>query len=55
VLHPVVQDPVTVVIAREQTHVHRLAGSESPRCGAGAGWPICDEVSRILWNGSVGR
>lgn len=50
---PIVQDFATRRIAAEQPYIHRLTrlGSEATRRGRGL--PFIDEVSQIIWNGTV--
>ncbi len=50
---PIVQDPVTLVIATEQTYVHRLGRLGIAAVRRGRGLAYCDQVSRILWDGTV--
>ena len=50
---PILQDPVTLVIAAEQPHVHRLGRLGIAAVRRGRGLAYCDEVSRILWDGTV--
>ncbi len=50
---PIVQDPVTLVIAKEQPYVHRLGRLGIAAARRGRGLAYCDEVSRILWDGTV--
>ena len=50
---PIEQDPVTLAVAAEQPHARRLGrlGIAATECGRGLAF--CDEVSRVLWDGSV--
>lgn len=50
---PIVQDPVTLTIATEQPHVYRLGRLGIAAVRRGRGLPYCNEVSRILWDGTV--
>lgn len=50
---PIVQDPVTLVIAEEQPYVHRLGRLGIAAVRRGRGLAYCREVSRLLWDGTV--
>jgi 2-hydroxychromene-2-carboxylate isomerase len=50
---PVVMDPVTLEVSKEQPYIYRLVrlGLEAAR--AGKGLAFADEVSRVIWSGTV--
>jgi 2-hydroxychromene-2-carboxylate isomerase len=50
---PIVQDYATRRVAPEQPYIHRLTrlGVEATLCGRGL--PFIDEVSRVIWGGTV--
>lgn len=50
---PIVQDQQTLVIAGHQPYVHRLGRLGIAASERGRGLAFCDEVSRVLWDGSV--
>jgi len=50
---PIEQDPVTLAIAAEQPHARRLGRLGIAATEHGRGLAFCDEVSRLLWDGSV--
>lgn len=50
---PIVQDPVTLVIAEQQPYVHRLGRLGIAAVRRGRGLAYCSEVSRLLWDGTV--
>jgi len=50
---PVRQDPVTLAIAADQPLARRLGRLGIAATERGRGLAFCDEVSRLLWNGSV--
>lgn len=50
---PISQDPVTLAIAAEQPHAWRLGRLGIAATRRGRGLPFADEVSRLLWDGSV--
>jgi 2-hydroxychromene-2-carboxylate isomerase len=50
---PIVQDPITLAIAEEQPHVYRLGRLGIAAVRKGHGLHFCDEVSRMLWDGTV--
>lgn len=50
---PIVQDPVTLLIAEEQPYVHRLGRLGIAAVRRGRGLAFCHEVSRLLWDGTV--
>lgn len=50
---PIVQDQQTLVIAAHQPYVHRLGRLGTAASERGRGLAFCDEVSRMLWDGSV--
>jgi 2-hydroxychromene-2-carboxylate isomerase len=52
---PIAQDPVTLVIAEEQPYVYRLGRLGIAAVRRGRGLAYCDEVSRMLWDGTVDR
>ncbi len=50
---PIVQDPETLAIAEHQPYVHRLSRLGIAAAERGRGLAFCDEVSRVLWDGTV--
>jgi 2-hydroxychromene-2-carboxylate isomerase len=50
---PIEQDPLTLAIAAEQPHARRLGRLGIAATQRGRGLAFCDEVSRLLWDGSV--
>ncbi len=50
---PIVQDQVTLAIAEHQPYAHRLGRLGIAADEAGRGLAFCDEVSRVLWDGTV--
>ena len=50
---PVVQNLATREIAEEQPHIHRLCRMGQAAERAGKGLAFADEVSRLIWSGSV--
>lgn len=50
---PIQQDPATLAIAAEQPHARRLGRLGIAANERGRGLAFCDEVSRLLWDGSV--
>lgn len=50
---PIVQDPVTLAIAEKQPYVYRLGRLGIAAVRKGRGLTYCDEVSRMLWDGTV--
>ncbi|MBE0614575.1 MAG: DsbA family protein [Burkholderiales bacterium] len=50
---PIEQDPTTLAIAAEQPHARRLGRLGIAATERGRGLAFCDEVSRVLWDGSV--
>jgi 2-hydroxychromene-2-carboxylate isomerase len=50
---PVVQNLATREIAAEQPHIHRLCRMGQAAERAGRGLAFADEVSRVIWSGSV--
>ena len=50
---PIVQDQQTLAIAEHQPYVHRLGRLGIAASERGRGLAFCDEVSRVLWDGSV--
>ncbi|KPQ07094.1 MAG: 2-hydroxychromene-2-carboxylate isomerase [Rhodobacteraceae bacterium HLUCCA12] len=50
---PIVQDPVTNVIARDQPHIRRLTHLGIAAAERGRGLAYIDAVSRLLWSGRV--
>jgi hypothetical protein len=50
---PIVQDQRTLAIAGHQPHIHRLSRLGIAAAERGRGLAFCDEVSRVLWDGSV--
>lgn len=50
---PIVQDPVTLLIAEQQPYVHRLGRLGIAAVRRGRGLAYCSEVSRLLWDGTV--
>ncbi|MEX2200354.1 MAG: DsbA family protein [Dongiaceae bacterium] len=50
---PIEQDPVTLAIAPEQPHALRLGRLGIAAVEQGRGLDFADEVSRLLWDGSV--
>ena len=49
---PIVQDPQTLAIAEHQPYVHRLGRLGIAAVERGRGLAFCDEVSRVLWDGT---
>ncbi len=50
---PVVQDLATREIATDQPHIHRLCRLGQAAARRGKGLAFADEVSRIIWSGTV--
>lgn len=50
---PVVQNLMTREIAAEQPHIHRLCRMGQAAERAGRGLAFADEVSRVIWSGTV--
>ncbi|OJA06595.1 2-hydroxychromene-2-carboxylate isomerase [Halomonas sp. QHL1] len=50
---PIIQDPITLMIAEEQPYVYRLGRLGIAAVRRGRGLAYCDEVSRMLWDGTV--
>lgn len=50
---PIVQDPETLEIAKEQPYVYRLGRLGIAAVRHGCGLAYCNEVSRMLWDGTV--
>ena len=50
---PVVQDPKTLEIASEQPYIFRLGHLGVAAVERGKGLAFCDQVSRLLWDGTV--
>lgn len=50
---PIVQDPVTNVIATAQPHIRQLTHLGIAAAQRGKGLPYIDAVSRLLWSGTV--
>jgi 2-hydroxychromene-2-carboxylate isomerase len=50
---PVVQNLMTREIAAEQPHIHRLCRMGQAAERAGRGLTFADEVSKIIWSGTV--
>jgi 2-hydroxychromene-2-carboxylate isomerase len=50
---PIVQDFVTRVVAPEQPYIHRLTRLAVAAIERGRGLAFIDEVSQIIWNGTV--
>jgi len=50
---PIVQDQRTLAIAEHQPHAHRLGRLGIAAAERGHGLAFCDEVSRVLWDGTV--
>ena len=50
---PVVQNLATREIAAEQPHIHRLCRMGQAAERAGKGLAFADEVSRVIWSGTV--
>jgi 2-hydroxychromene-2-carboxylate isomerase len=50
---PIIQDPTTLVIAEQQPYVYRLGRLGVAAVRRGRGLAYCDEVSRMLWDGTV--
>jgi 2-hydroxychromene-2-carboxylate isomerase len=50
---PIVQDMATRRIAAEQPHAHRLTRLGVLAAERGRGLPFLDEVSRLIWDGTV--
>lgn len=50
---PIVQDQQTLVIAEHQPYIHRLSRLGIAAAERGRGLAFCDEVARVLWDGTV--
>ena len=50
---PIAQDPVTLEIADSQPYAHRLTLLGAEATLRGRALPVIDQVSRLLWDGSV--
>jgi 2-hydroxychromene-2-carboxylate isomerase len=50
---PIVQDYATREVAPEQPYIHRLTRLGVDAALRGRGLPFVDEVSQIIWNGSI--
>jgi 2-hydroxychromene-2-carboxylate isomerase len=50
---PVYMDPATRTYPREQPHIHRLTRLGVAAAERGRGLAYLDEVSRVIWSGSV--
>jgi 2-hydroxychromene-2-carboxylate isomerase len=50
---PIVQDPVTLAISPEQPYIRRLTLLGAEATLRGRALPFIDEVSRVIWDGSV--
>ena len=50
---PIVQDPLTLEIADSQPYIHRLTLLGAEATLRGRALPFIDQVSRLLWDGSV--
>jgi 2-hydroxychromene-2-carboxylate isomerase len=50
---PITQDPATLATTAEQPHARRLGRLGIAAAERGRGLAFCDEVSRLLWDGSV--
>jgi 2-hydroxychromene-2-carboxylate isomerase len=50
---PIVQDQQTLAIAEHQPYIYRLSRLGIAAVRHGRGLAFCDEVSRLLWDGSV--
>ena len=50
---PIVQDQRTLAIAEHQPYAHRLGRLGIAAAERGRGLAFCDEVSRVLWDGTV--
>lgn len=50
---PILQDPVTLVVATDQPHARRLGRLGIAATQRGRGLAFCAEVSRVLWDGTV--
>lgn len=50
---PIVQDLQTLAIAEEQPYIYRLSRLGVAAAEHGKGLAFCDEVSRLLWNGTT--
>lgn len=50
---PIVQDPVTLVIDKEQPHIHRLTRLGAEAASRGRALELIDSVGRLLWDGTV--
>jgi 2-hydroxychromene-2-carboxylate isomerase len=51
---PIVQDYATRKVADEQPYIHRLTRLGALAAERGRGLPFIDEVSRLIWGGTVG-
>jgi 2-hydroxychromene-2-carboxylate isomerase len=52
---PIVQNMSTLEVAAEQPYIRRLTRLGAAAQRAGRGLPFIDEVSRVLWDGTVAR
>ena len=50
---PIVQDQQTLAIAEHQPYIHRLSRLGIAAAERGRGLAFCDEVARVLWDGTV--
>jgi len=50
---PILQDPVTLAVATDQPHARRLGRLGVAATERGRGLAFCEEVSRVLWDGTV--
>jgi 2-hydroxychromene-2-carboxylate isomerase len=50
---PIVQDPVTLAIAKEQPHIHRLTRLGAEAALRGRALELIDSVGTLLWDGTV--
>ena len=50
---PIVQDQRTLAVAEHQPHIHRLGRLGIAAAERGRSLAFCDEVSRVLWDGTV--
>lgn len=50
---PIVQDPETLQVSKEQPYIYRLVRLGIAATLEGKGLAFADEVSRVIWNGEV--
>lgn len=50
---PIVQDPATLEVSKDQPYIHRLVRLGIAAAREGKGLAFADEVSRVIWSGEV--